>query len=107
MAESTARPHLSPGFHRLVFIDGLRVSVRSDKGIIKKWVYTVLGVNTDGRQEVLGLWVEDTEGARFWLKVLTDLKARGVEDILIVCGDGLTGLPNAVESAYPQAHVQL
>lgn len=59
------------------------------------------------KQEVLGLWIEDTEGARFWLKAFNDLKARGIEDALIVCGDGLTGLRNAVESAFPQADVQL
>ena len=101
----------------IVFVDGLRVFVRTEKGVLKKCVYTVLGVDTDGRQEVLGLWMEETEGARFWLKVLNDLKARGVEDVLtalkrdcfatIVCGDGLTGLPHAVECAYPQADVQL
>jgi transposase-like protein len=91
----------------VVFVDGLRVSVRSDKGVVKKCVYTVLGVDIDGRQEVLGLWIEETEGARFWLKVFNDPKARGVEDAIIVCGDGLAGLRNAVESVYPQADVQL
>src|SRR5919202_2011805 len=85
----------------VVFVDGLRVSVRSDKGVLKKCVYTVLGVNIGGRQEVLGLWIEETEGARFWMKVCNDLKARGVQDILILCGDGLTGLPEAVRSVYP------
>ncbi len=91
----------------VVFVDGLRVSVRTERGVLKKCIYTVLGVGMGGRQEVLGLWIEETEGARFWLKVFNDLKARGVEDALIVCGDGLTGLPNAVESAYPHADVQL
>jgi putative transposase len=91
----------------VVFVDGLRVAVRSDKGVVKKCVYTVLGVGVGGRQEVLGLWIEETEGARFWVKVLNDLKARGVQDILVLCGDGLTGLPNAVLSVFPQADVQL
>jgi transposase-like protein len=91
----------------VVFVDGLRVAVRSDKGVLKKCVYTVLGVNAAGRQEVLGLWVEETEGARFWLKVLNDLKARSVQDILVLCGDGLTGLPEAVHSVFPQTDVQL
>jgi transposase-like protein len=91
----------------VVFVDGLRVSVRSDKGVLKKCVYTVLGVNIGGRQEVLGLWIEETEGARFWMKVCNDLKARGVQDILILCGDGLTGLPEAVRSVYPHTDVQL
>jgi putative transposase len=91
----------------VIFVDGLRVAVRTDKGILKKCVYTVLGVSVAGRQEVLGLWIEETEGARFWLKVFNDLKARGVQDALVVCGDGLTGLPEAVRSAFPQADVQL
>ena len=60
-----------------------------------------------GRQEVLGLWIEETEGARFWLKVLNDLKARGVRDILVLCGDGLTGLPDAAVSVFPLVDVQL
>lgn len=91
----------------VVFVDGLRVAIRSDKGVLKKCVYTVLGVGVAGRQEVLGLWIEETEGARFWLKVFNDLKARGVHDILVLCGDGLTGLPEAVRAVFPQADVQL
>jgi putative transposase len=91
----------------IIFVDGLRVAVRSDKGVLKKCVYTVLGVSLSGKQEVLGLWIEETEGARFWLKVFNDLKARGTQDVLIVCGDGLSGLRNAVESVFPQADVQL
>ena len=91
----------------IIFVDGLRVAVRTDKGVFKKCVYTVLGVSLSGKQEVLGLWIEETEGARFWLKVFNDLKARSVQDVLIVCGDGLTGLRNAVESVFPQADVQL
>jgi len=93
--------------YAVVFVDGLRVAVRSDKGVVKKCVYTVLGVSVSGKQEVLGLWIEETEGARFWLKVFNDLKARGVQDILILCGDGLTGLPDAVQSAFPATDVQL
>lgn len=91
----------------VVFVDGLRVAVRTDKGVQKKCVYTVLGLSIAGRQEVLGLWIEETEGARFWLKVFNDIKARGVQDILVVCGDGLTGLPDAARSAFPVADVQL
>jgi putative transposase len=91
----------------VVFVDGLRVAVRTEKGVVKKCVYTVLGVAVAGRQEVLGLWIEETEGARFWLKVFNDLKARGVQDILVLCGDGLTGLPDAVRSVFPAADVQL
>lgn len=94
----------------VVYVDGLRVSVRSgdNKGaVIKKCIYIVLGVSVSGLQEVLGLWVEETEGARFWLKVFNDLKARGLNDILILCGDGLTGLPDAVSSVFPNTDVQL
>jgi transposase-like protein len=94
----------------VVYVDGLRVAVRAgdNKGaVIKKCVYIVLGVDVSGHQEVLGLWIEETEGARFWLKVFNDLKARGVNDILILCGDGLTGLPDAVTAVYPQTDIQL
>ena len=92
----------------VVFVDGIRVSVRSDKGVIlKKCVYNVLGLSVSGKQEVLGLWIEETEGARFWIKVFNDLKARGVQDILVACGDGLTGLPDAIRAVFPLADVQL
>jgi putative transposase len=105
ITEWQSRP-LEP-LYPVVFVDGLRVSVRTEKGVVKKCVYTVLGVGIGGRQEVLGLWIEETEGARFWVKVFNDLKARGVLDILVLCGDGLTGLPDAVRSVFPQADVQL
>jgi putative transposase len=91
----------------VVFVDGLRVAIRTEKGVLKKCVYTVLGVSVSGRQEVLGLWIEETEGARFWIKVFNDLKARSVQDILVLCGDGLTGLPEAMRSIFPAADVQL
>lgn len=105
IVEWQSRP-LEP-VYPIVFVDGLRVPVRTDKGVLKKCVYTVLGVSLAGKQEVLGLWIEETEGARFWLKVFNDLKARGVHDVLILCGDGLTGLRNAVESVFPHTDVQL
>lgn len=105
IAEWQARP--LDRLYPVIYIDGLRVAVRTDKGVVKKCVYVVLGVAISGRQEVLGLWIEETEGARFWLKVLNDLKARGLSDILILCGDGLTGLREAVASAYPRTDVQL
>lgn len=94
----------------VVYVDGLRVSVRSGNNsgaIIKKCVYIVLGISCSGKQEVLGLWIEENEGAKFWLKVFNDLKARNVEDIIVLCGDGLKGLPEAVESVYPKTDVQL
>jgi putative transposase len=94
----------------VVYVDGLRVAVHSgnNKGsVIKKCVYIVLGVSVTGLQEVLGLWIADNEGATFWLKVFNDLKARGLHDILILCGDGLTGLPEAVDAVFPKTDVQL
>lgn len=94
----------------VVYVDGLMVSVRSGNNagaVTRKCVHIVLGVSCSGRQEVLGLWIEESEGARFWLKVFNDLKARGVQDILVLCGDGLKGLPEAVESVFPRTDVQL
>jgi len=94
--------------YALLYIDGIRFSVRSENGkIVKKCFYTLLGVPPSGKQEVLGLWIADTESASFWLSVLTELKNRGVEDVLIACVDGLTGMPEAIESAFPQADIQL
>jgi putative transposase len=108
LAEWQSRP-LEP-FYPIVYVDGLMVSARSgeNKGpVTKKCVYVVLGVSAEGRQEVLGLWLQESEGARFWLKVFNDLKARGVRDIFILCGDGLTGLPDAAQSVFPEVDVQL
>lgn len=96
----------------VVYVDGMRVNVkaqgeRNTGAVIKKVIYTVLGISMDGLQSVLGMWIAETEGAHFWLKVFNDLKARGVHDILIACGDGLTGLPEAIENVFPQVDVQL
>jgi putative transposase len=94
--------------YAIVYVDGIRFNVRGDNNkILKKCFYTVLGVTLEGRQEVLGMWIADTEGASFWLSVLTDLKNRGVKDILIACVDGLTGMPKAIESTFPEADIQL
>lgn len=91
----------------IIYLDCIVVKVRSDKGIINKAIYLALGVNIEGQKELLGMWISQNEGAKFWLNVLTDLKNRGVEDIFIACVDGLTGFPEAIESVYPQAKVQL
>jgi len=72
-----------------------------------KSVYVALGVNFEGKKEVLGLWIAENEGAKFWMGVLTELKNRGVQDILIACMDGLSGFPEAVRAVYPQTRVQL
>jgi len=90
----------------IVYIDALFVSVRDGGTVTKKAVYVALGTTVEGDRDVLGLWVESNEGARFWLHVLTELKNRGVQDILFVCCDGLTGLGQAVEAAFPKAIVQ-
>jgi putative transposase len=90
----------------VVFFDALRVKIR-DEGMVKnKAVYVALALNPDGQKEVLGLWIEQTEGAKFWLKVITELKTRGVKDILIAVVDGLKGFPEAIASVYPQTVVQ-
>ena len=90
----------------IVYLDALFVHIRDGGTVQKKAVYVALGVTMEGQREVLGLWIEGTEGARFWLSVLTELKARGVQDILFVCCDGLTGFPRAIETAFPRAVVQ-
>lgn len=90
----------------IVYLDALVVKIR-DKGVVtNKSVYLAVGVKSDGHKEVLGMWIQRTEGAKFWLAILNELKQRGLKDILILCADGLTGLPDAVEAAYPQAIFQ-
>ena len=90
----------------LVFFDALRVKIRDEGTVRNKAVYIALGVRADGRKEILGLWIEQTEGAKFWLRVMTELKNRGVEDILIAVVDGLKGFPDAITAVFPQAQVQ-
>jgi transposase-like protein len=90
----------------IVYIDALFVSVRDSGTVSKKAVYIALGQTVDGHRDVLGLWIEQNEGARFWLHVMTELKNRGVEDVLFVCCDGLTGIGQAIEAAFPKATVQ-
>jgi putative transposase len=90
----------------IVYLDALFVSVRDGGSVVKKAVYVALGMGVDGTREVLGFWLEATESARLWLTILTELKNRGVEDIFFVCCDGLTGLPQAIEAAFPRAVVQ-
>jgi len=90
----------------VVFLDALRVKIRDDGLVKNKAVYVALGLNPDGEKDVLGLWIEQSEGAKFWLKVVNDLKARGVDDILIAVIDGLKGFAEAITSVYPQTIVQ-
>jgi transposase-like protein len=90
----------------VVFFDALRVKIR-DEGVVRnKAIYLALGVDADGRRDVLGLWIEQTEGAKFWLKVVNDLRNRGVEDILIAVVDGLKGFPEAINATFPATTVQ-
>jgi transposase-like protein len=90
----------------VVLFDALRVRIR-DEGVVKnKAVYLALGTRVDGRREVLGLWIEQNEGAKFWLKVMNELKNRGVNDVLIAVVDGLKGFPEAIRAVYPQSQVQ-
>ena len=90
----------------VVFFDALRVKIRSDGGVTNKAVYLALGIQADGQRDVLGLWIEQTEGAKFWLKVFNDLKTRGCQDILIAVVDGLKGLADAINTVYPKSTVQ-
>jgi putative transposase len=90
----------------LVYFDALRVKVRDEGTVRNKAVHVALGVRPDGTKEILGLWIEQTEGAKFWLRVMTELKNRGVEDMLIAVVDGLKGFPEAITAVFPQAQVQ-
>jgi putative transposase len=90
----------------IVYLDALYVGIREEGTVKKKAVYVALGTTLEGQREVLGLWIQRTEGAHFWLQVLTELKNRGVQDILFACCDGLTGFPQAIETAFPKAIVQ-
>ena len=91
----------------IVYLDALVVKVREAGHVRNKAIYVVIGVNMQGNKEVLGLWANQTEGAKFWLQVLTELKNRGVEDIWIACVDGLKGFPEAIEAVFPRTEVQL
>lgn len=90
----------------VVFFDAVRVKIRDDGLVRNKAVYVALALTVDGEKEVLGLWIEQTEGAKFWLKVMNELKTRGVQDILIAVVDGLTGFPEAIGAAFPETTVQ-
>jgi putative transposase len=92
----------------IVYLDGIVVHVRGDNGRVSQHtMYVAIGVNLQGKKELLGLWLSETEGAKFWLSCLTDLKNRGLQDIFVVCVDGLSGFADAIRAAYPQTKVQL
>jgi putative transposase len=90
----------------IIYLDALMVKIRDGAHVINKAIYLVIGVNLEGIKEVLGIWVAQTEGAKFWLGVITELRNRGVQDIFIACVDGLKGLPEAMETVFPHTEVQ-
>jgi putative transposase len=92
--------------YAVVYLDALMVKVREDRSVASRACYLAIGVTLEGEREVLGIWWQETEGAKFWLAVLNDLNQRGVADVLIACVDGLTGFPDAIEAVFPQAWVQ-
>jgi len=94
-------------FYGVVFLDALFVKMRHEGRVENRAIYVALGIRMDGSKEVLGLWTSANEGAKFWLNVLTELRNRGVRDIYLVCVDGLKGFPQAIESIFPKAQVQL
>ncbi len=105
VTEWQARPLDS--VYPIVYLDCLVVKIRQDKQVINKAIYLALGVNIEGHKELLGMWISENEGAKFWLNVLTELQNRGVNDILIACVDGLKGFPEAINTVFPQTQVQL
>src|SRR3954452_24093802 len=92
--------------YAIVYLDALIVKIRDGNTVKNHACYLAVGVNLDGEREVLGIWFQRTEGAKFWLHVLTDLRQRGVADVLVACVDGLTGFPDAIEAVFPQTWVQ-
>ena len=90
----------------IVYIDGFVAKCRMDRQVSNRTVYVIYGINMEGHKDVLGLYTEATEGAKYWLSVLTELKNRGLTDIFILCADGLAGLPEAVEAAFPKTIFQ-
>jgi transposase-like protein len=91
----------------IVYLDCIVVKIRQDKRVINKAIYLALGINMEGHKELLGLWLSENEGAKFWLSVLTELQQRGLKDIFIAAVDGLTGFPEAINAVYPKTKVQL
>ena len=104
VAEWQGRP--LEAFYPLVFLDALRVKVRDEGTVRNKAIYVALGVRADGTKDVLGLWIEQTEGAKFWLRVMNELRDHGVQDILIAVVDGLKGFPEAIGAVFPRTQVQ-
>lgn len=94
-------------FYPVVFLDALVINVKENAKVVKKSIYLALAINAEGHKELLGLWIDQSEGAKFWMEVLTELRNRGVRDILIASVDGLTGFPDAIRAVFPATEVQL
>lgn len=94
-------------FYPILFLDALVINVREDGKVAKKSIYMALAINQEGRKELLGLWIDQSEGAKFWLRILNELKNRGVQDILLTAVDGLSGFPEAIAAVFPKTEVQL
>ncbi|WP_019531535.1 IS256 family transposase [Dasania marina] len=105
VVEWQARP--LDAIYPIVYLDCIVLKIRQDKQVINKAIYLALGVNIEGHKVLLGLWISENEGAKFWLNVLTELQNRGVKDILIACVDGLKGFPDAINAVYPDTQIQL
>ena len=105
IAEWRSRP--LEAIYTILFLDGMYFKCRENGKVVTKVLYNILGVNQEGRKEILGFYVADSEGANFWLGVLNDLKERGVHDVLIACVDGLTGFPEAIKGVFPKTEIQL
>lgn len=106
--EDVAKWQIRPlaGIYPIIYLDGIYINVLDNKTIIKKVVYVALGVNLSGQKELLGLWISESEGSKFWLNVLTELNSRGIKQVCVFCVDGLTGFPDAINAIYPKAMVQ-
>ena len=105
VVEWQSRP-LDP-IYPIIYLDCIVLKVRQDKRVINKSIFLALGINTEGQKELMGMWIAENEGAKFWLSVLTELQNRGVEDVLIACVDGLKGFPDAINAVFPKTNVQL
>lgn len=103
--EWQARPLQS--VYPIIFFDAIHYKVKENGKVVLKASYTCLGIDLDGKKDVLGIWIGEAEGAKFWLKVCTELQNRGIKDVLIACIDGLKGLPEAIKVVFPSADVQL
>ncbi len=91
----------------IIYLDCIVVKIRQDKRVINKAFYLALGVNMEGHKDLLGMWLSENEGAKFWLNVLTELQNRGIKDILIACVDDLKGFPDAINTVFPETQIQL